>query len=85
VKLLYSLSHGSIRLPPLVVTDPPRLRPRFHKAVKPPQYYSPLSHAAHFAIPIALDLPALLHRSPVTVLLIYGIFVKSATPTRPSS
>src|ERR1700720_1388117 len=81
VKLLYSLSHGSIRLPLWLVTDPTTAATKLSQGGEAPQYYSPLALPHIFGYPIALDLPAVLIVAAVTVLLIYGIRESATTNT----
>ena len=81
VKLLYSLSHGSIRLPLWLVTDPTTAATKLAQGGEASQYYSPLTLPHLFGYPIALDLPALLIVAAVTVLLIYGIRESATTNT----
>src|SRR6266550_2054577 len=81
VKLLYSLSHGAIRLPLWLVTDPTTAATKLSQGGEAAQYYSPLSLPHIFGYPIALDLPAVLIVAAVTVLLIYGIRESATTNT----
>jgi basic amino acid/polyamine antiporter, APA family len=81
VKLLYSLSHGSIKLPLWLVTDPTTAATKLSQGGEAAQYYSPLALPHIFGFPIALDLPALLIVAAVTVLLIYGIRESATTNT----
>ena len=81
VKLLYSLSHGSIRLPLWLVTDPTTAATKLSQGGEAAQYYSPLALPHIFGYPIALDLPAVLIVAAVTVLLIYGIRESATTNT----
>jgi APA family basic amino acid/polyamine antiporter len=81
VKLIYSLSHGSIRLPLWLVTDPTTAATKLSQGGEAVQYYSALGLPHIFGYPIALDLPALLIVAAVTVLLIYGIRESATTNT----
>lgn len=81
VKLLYSLSHGSIKFPLWLVTDPTTAATKVTQGGEASQYYSPLTLPHLFGYPIALDLPALLIVAAVTVLLIYGIRESATTNT----
>jgi basic amino acid/polyamine antiporter, APA family len=81
VKLIYSLSHGSIRLPLWLVTDPTTAATKLSQGGEAAQYYSALGLPHIFGYPIALDLPALLIVAAVTVLLIYGIRESATTNT----
>ena len=81
VKLLYSLSHGSIRLPLWLVTDPTTAATKLSQGGEVVQYYSPLGLPHIFGYSIALDLPAVLIVAAVTVLLIYGIRESATTNT----
>src|ERR1700736_5595931 len=81
VKLLYSLSHGAIKLPLWLVTDPTTAATKVSQGGEAAQYYSPLSLPHILGYPIALDLPALLIVAAVTVLLIYGIRESAPTNT----
>ena len=81
VKLLYSLSHGAIKLPLWLVTDPTTAATKLAQGGEASQYYSPLALPHLFGYPIALDLPALLIVAAVTVLLIYGIRESATTNT----
>jgi len=81
VKLLYSLSHGAIKLPLWLVTDPTTAATKVSQGGEAAQYYSPLSLPHILGYPIALDLPALLIVAAVTVLLIYGIRESATTNT----
>jgi APA family basic amino acid/polyamine antiporter len=81
VKLLYSLSHGSIKLPLWLVTDPTTAATKVAQGGETSQYYSQLTVPHIFGYPIALDLPALLIVAAVTVLLIYGIRESATTNT----
>jgi len=81
VKLLYSLSHGAIKLPLWLVTDPTTAATKLAQGGEASQYYSPLVLPHLFGYPIALDLPAVLIVAAVTVLLIYGIRESATTNT----
>lgn len=81
VKLLYSLSNGSIKLPLWLVTDPITASTKISQGGEAAQYYSPVSVPHIFGYPIAVDLPALLIVMAVTVLLIYGIRESARTNT----
>jgi APA family basic amino acid/polyamine antiporter len=81
VKLLYSLSHGAIKLPLWLVTDPTTAATKLAQGGEASQYYSPLVLPHFLGYPIALDLPALLIVAAVTVLLIYGIRESATTNT----
>ena len=81
VKLLYSLSDGSIKLPLWLVTDPTTAATKLSQGGEAAQYYSPLELPHLFGFPIALDLPALLIVAAVTILLIYGIRESATTNT----
>ncbi|HJT81563.1 MAG TPA: amino acid permease, partial [Chthoniobacterales bacterium] len=81
VKLLYSLSNGSIKLPLWLVTDPTTAATKLSQGGEAAQYYSPVALPHIFGIPIAFDLPALLIVAAVTILLIYGIRESATTNT----
>src|SRR6185437_7709470 len=81
VKLFFSLSHGSIKLPLWLVTDPTTAATKLAQGGEAVQYYSALTVPHLFGYPIALDLPALLIVAAVTVLLIYGIRESATTNT----
>jgi APA family basic amino acid/polyamine antiporter len=81
VKLLYSLSHGAIKLPIWLVTDPTTAATKIAQGGEASQYYSTLALPHLFGYSIALDLPALLIVAAVTVLLIYGIRESATTNT----
>jgi APA family basic amino acid/polyamine antiporter len=81
VKLLYSLSHGSIKLPLWLVTDPATAATKMTQGGEASQYYSTLTLPHIFGHAVALDLPALLIVAGVTVLLIYGIRESATTNT----
>jgi basic amino acid/polyamine antiporter, APA family len=81
VKLLYSLSHGSIRLPLWLVADPATAATKLSQGGETAQYYSSLTLPHIFGHAVALDLPALLIVAAVTVLLIYGIRESATTNT----
>ena len=81
VKLLYSLSSGSIKLPLWLVTDPTTAATKLQQGGEAAQYYSPLELPHLFGYPIALDLPALVIVAAVTILLIYGIRESASTNT----
>jgi APA family basic amino acid/polyamine antiporter len=73
VKLLYSLSHGWIKLPLWLVADPKTATDKLLQGGDVLQYYSPLTLPHVFGHAIAVNLPALLAVAAVTVLLVYGI------------
>jgi basic amino acid/polyamine antiporter, APA family len=73
VKLFYSVSHGSVKFPLWLVTDPATAATKISQGGESAQYYSPLTLPHMFGHPIAIDLPALLIVAGVTTLLIYGI------------
>jgi APA family basic amino acid/polyamine antiporter len=73
VKLLYSLSHGWIKLPLWLVADPKTAADKLLQGGDVLQYYSPLTLPHVFGHAIAVNLPALLAVAAVTVLLVYGI------------
>src|SRR6478735_8724089 len=81
VKLFFSLSHGSIKFPLWLVTDPTTAATKLAQGGEAVQYYSALTVPHLFGYPIALDLPALLIVAAVTVLLIYGIRESATTNT----
>ena len=81
VKFLYSLSHGAIRLPLWLVSDPTTAATKISQGGESAQYYSPLTLPHLFGYPVAIDLPALLIVAGVTVLLIYGIRESATTNT----
>jgi APA family basic amino acid/polyamine antiporter len=81
VKLLYSLSHGSIKLPLWLVTDPTTAATKLSQGGEAAQYYSSLTLPHIFGQAVALDLPALLIVAAVTVLLVYGIRESATTNT----
>jgi basic amino acid/polyamine antiporter, APA family len=73
VKFFYSLSHGSVKFPIWLVTDPATAATKISQGGESAQYYSPLTLPHMFGHPVAIDLPALLIVAGVTTLLIYGI------------
>jgi len=73
VKLLYSLSHGWIKLPLWLVADPKTAADKLLQGGDVLQYYSPLTLPHAFGHSIAVNFPALLIVGAVTVLLVYGI------------
>jgi len=73
VKLLYSLSHGRIKLPLWLVADPKTAADKLLQGGDVLQYYSPLTLPHVFGNSLAVNLPALLIVGAVTVLLVYGI------------
>jgi len=81
VKLLYSLSHGALKLPLWLVTDPTTATTKISQGGETVQYYSSLALPHFLGYPIALDLPALLIVAAVTILLIYGIRESATTNT----
>ena len=81
VKLLYSLSHGTIKLPLWLVTDPTTAATKVTQGGEASQDYSTLTLPHVFGHALALDLPALLIVAGVTVLLIYGIRESATTNT----
>ncbi|MGI9114354.1 MAG: amino acid permease [Chthoniobacterales bacterium] len=81
VKLLYSLSHGSIKLPLWLVTDPTTAATKVAQGGESSQYYSSLTLPHMFGHALALDLPALLIVAGVTWLLIYGVRESATTNT----
>jgi APA family basic amino acid/polyamine antiporter len=81
VKLLYSLSHGAIKFPLWLVTDPSTAATKVTQGGEVVQYYSQLALPHLFGYPIALDLPAVLIVAGVTVLLVYGIRESATTNT----
>ncbi len=79
VKLLYSLSHGAIKFPLWLVTDPTTAATKISQGGESAQYYSHLTLPHLFGYSVALDLPALVIVAAVTVLLIYGIHETAKT------
>jgi APA family basic amino acid/polyamine antiporter len=73
VKLLYSVSHGGLKFPLWLVTDPATAATKISQGGESAQYYSLLTLPHLFGYPIAIDLPALLIVAGVTTILIYGI------------
>src|ERR1700719_1509797 len=81
VKLFFSLSHGSIKFPLWLVTDPATAATKISQGGESAQYYSLLTLPHMLGHPIAIDLPAVLIVAAVTVLLIYGIRESATTNT----
>jgi APA family basic amino acid/polyamine antiporter len=81
VKLLYSLSHGAIKLPLWVVTDPTTAATKLSQGGEAAQYYSHLVLPHIFGHPVAFDLPALAIVAAVTWLLVYGVRESATTNT----
>ncbi|MBV9010130.1 MAG: amino acid permease [Verrucomicrobia bacterium] len=73
VKLLYSLSHGSVKLPLWLVTDPTTAATKLSQGGEATQYYSHLVLPQIFGHAMALDVPAIAIVAGVTALLIYGV------------
>jgi APA family basic amino acid/polyamine antiporter len=73
VKFVYSLSHGAIKFPIWLVTDPTTAATKISQGGEASQYYSSLTLPHLFGHAVALDFPALLIVAAVTILLIYGI------------
>ena len=73
VKFLYSVSHGAIKFPLWLVSDPSTATTKLSQGGEVMQYYSGSGLPHLFGKAIALNLPALLIVVFVTVLLVYGI------------
>ena len=73
VKFLYSVSHGSIKLPLWLVVDSTTAATKIAQGGETLQYYSPVTLPHLFGHPFALNLPAFFAVAGVTILLIYGI------------
>src|ERR1017187_8877809 len=73
VKLLYSLSHGAIKLPLWLVVDSTTAATKISQGGEAVQYYSSLAVPNVFGYPVALNLPAFLIVMAVTALLVYGV------------
>jgi APA family basic amino acid/polyamine antiporter len=73
VKLLYSLSHGAIKLPLWLVVDSTTAATKISQGGEAVQYYSSLAVPNVFGYPVSLNLPAFLIVMAVTALLVYGI------------
>jgi APA family basic amino acid/polyamine antiporter len=81
VKFLYSVSHGLIKFPLWLVTDPVTMATKMSQGGEAMQYYAASTPPRFFGHAIAFNLPALLIVAAVTVLLIYGIRESARTNT----
>jgi APA family basic amino acid/polyamine antiporter len=81
VKLLYSVSHGLIKFPLWLVTDPVTMATKMSQGGEAMQYYAASTPPRFLGHAIAFNLPALLIVAAVTVLLIYGIRESARTNT----
>lgn len=81
VKLFYSLSHGAIKFPLWLVSDPTTAATKLSQGGENAQYYSSLTLPHILGHAMAIDLPAVLIVAGVTILLIYGIRESATTNT----
>jgi len=81
VKFLYSVSHGFIKFPLWLVTDPVTMATKMSQGGEAMQYYAAATPPHFLGHAIAFNLPALLIVAAVTVLLIYGIRESARTNT----